>query len=241
MTTNQYFNNYSFATEQGLIEDLIIESIQMYGLDMYYLPRTTNVISSTWNESTLTSFNSYEVVEMYIRNVDGFAGDGEFLSKFGVEVRDQVTFTVAQSRWNDVSGGTTLADRPKEGDCIYFPLTGSLFQIKFVNVKAIFYQLGALQTYDLTCELYEGNSDTFNTGITTIDNKYNALSISTDTFDVLTEDGKMMLTEDGQYIIMEEYSIEEVVPIAQNDIFVSEGADFIDFTEIDPFSERASF
>jgi len=240
MATNQYFQQYSTATEQSLINDLIIEAIKIYGVDMYYLPRTIDNRSTTWNESVLTSYNNAWVAEMYIRNVDGFAGDGEFLSKFGVEIRDQIVFTMAQSQWTSEVGSHISQSRPLEGDCIFFPFTNSLFQIKYVNVKPIFFQLGALQTYDITCELYEGSSERFNTGIDAIDSVYNAFSLDQNVFDLLDESGNPLLTEDGQYIIAEEYSIEAVDKFAQNDQFVSGGADFIDFTEIDPFSERAT-
>jgi hypothetical protein len=240
MATNFYFNNFGASSEQNLIEDLIIESIKIYGKDMYYLPRTKNVINSTWNEATLTSYNSHYEIEMYIRNIEGFQGDGEFLSKFGVEVRDQITFTVAQRVWHQEIGDIINYQRPLEGDCIYFTLTNALYQIKFVNVKPIFYQLGALQTYDIVCELYEGNSDRFNTGLQEIDSLYNSFTLSQDSYDLLTEDGLFLLTQEGEYIIDESYSLETIVPIAQNDMFVAEGADFIDFTEIDPFSERST-
>lgn len=240
MSTNFYFNNFGASGEQNLIEDLIVESIKMYGLDMYYCPRTTSTFNNIFNETTLTTFNSAYLIEMYIRNTEGFSGDGEFLSKFGVEVRDQITFTMSQRRWNLELSPILNVDRPQEGDLIFFPLTKDLYQIKYVNVKAIFYQLGALQTYDIVCELYEGNSERFNTGIPDIDTVYNSFSLDSNTYDILNEDGTALLTEEGEYLIIEEYNIESLDKIAQNDIFVQGGNDFIDFTEIDPFSERGS-
>ena len=240
MATNQYFRQYNTATEQSLINDLIVEAIKIYGLDMYYLPRTIENKSTMWNESVVTSYNSAYEVELYIRNIDGFAGDGEFLSKFGVEIRDQVTFTMAQSQWTLEVGTTINKVRPQEGDCIFFPFTNALYQIKYVNVKSIFFQLGALQTYDIVCELYEGSSDIFNTGISDIDDTYNAHSLDQLTYEVLDESGNPLLTESGDYIISEDYNLETIDVVAMNDEFVIEGVDFIDFTEIDPFSERAS-
>lgn len=238
MSTNFYFNNFGASNEQGLIEDLIIESIRMYGLDMYYIPRTKNNVSDVFNDVQYSTYNNPVFVEMYIQNVDGFQGDGEFLSKFGVEVRDQITFTISQRVFNQEVGIYTNETRPNEGDIIWFPLTASLYQIKYVNKKAIFYQLGALQTYDIVCELYEGNSDIFNTGIAEIDDKYNALSLVDDSYAILMEDGAVLMTEYNEKVLNENYSIDTIDVLADNDVYdLSTNIDFIDFTEIDPFSE----
>ena len=238
MSTNFYFNNFGASNEQGLIEDLIIESIRMYGLDMYYIPRTKNNVSDVFNDVQYSTYNNPVFVEMYIQNVDGFQGDGEFLSKFGVEVRDQITFTISQRVFNQEVGIYTNETRPNEGDIIWFPLTASLYQIKYVNKKAIFYQLGALQTYDIVCELYEGNSDIFNTGIAEIDDKYNALSLVDDSYAILMEDGAVLMTEYNEKVLNENYSIDTIDVLADNDVYdLTTNIDFIDFTEIDPFSE----
>jgi hypothetical protein len=238
MATNFYFNNFGASNEQGLIEDLIIESIRIYGLDMYYIPRTKNNVSDVFNDVQYSTYNNPVFVEMYIQNVDGFQGDGEFLSKFGVEVRDQITFTISQRVFNQEVGIYTNESRPTEGDIIWFPLTASLYQIKYVNKKAIFYQLGALQTYDIVCELYEGNSDIFNTGIAEIDDKYNALSLVDDSYAILMEDGAVLMTEYNEKVLNENYSIDTIDVQADNDVYdLTSNIDFIDFTEIDPFSE----
>ena len=238
MATNFYFNNFGASNEQGLIEDLIIESIRIYGLDMYYIPRTKNNVSDVFNDVQYSTYNNPVFVEMYIQNVDGFQGDGEFLSKFGVEVRDQITFTISQRVFNQEVGIYTNETRPTEGDIIWFPLTASLYQIKYVNKKAIFYQLGALQTYDIVCELYEGNSDIFNTGIAEIDDKYNALSLVDDSYAILMEDGAVLMTEYNEKVLNENYSIDTIDVQADNDVYdLTSNIDFIDFTEIDPFSE----
>jgi len=238
MATNFYFNNFGASNEQGLTEELIIESIKMYGLDMYYIPRTKNNVSDVFNDVQYSTYNNPVFVEMYIQNVDGFQGDGEFLSKFGVEVRDQITFTISQRVFNQEVGIYTNETRPNEGDIIWFPLTASLYQIKYVNKKAIFYQLGALQTYDIVCELYEGNSDIFNTGIAEIDDKYNALSLVDDSYAILMEDGAVLMTEYNEKVLNENYSIDTIDVLADNDVYdLTSNIDFIDFTEIDPFSE----
>ena len=237
MATSVYFNNFGASQEQLLIENLIIESIRIYGHDVFYIPRTVVNKDEVYREAEYSSYDQAIMVEMYIRNIDGFAGDGEFLSKFGVEVRDQMTFTMAQRVFGEEIGDYLAIQRPREGDLIFFSLTQSLFQIKFVNVKPIFYQLGALQTYDIVCELYEGNSDIFNTGIPSIDDVYGAYSLVSDDYVLLTQSGFALTTEDGETIILQSYSVDTIDPNAQNDMFEQEGLDFIDFTEIDPFSE----
>lgn len=241
MATNFYFNNFGASNEQGLIEDLIIESIRMYGLDMYYIPRTIGNRSDVFRDVSYSTFSNPIFVEMYVQNVDGFAGDGEFLSKFGVEVRDQITFTMSQRVFNQEVAKYTNEIRPLEGNLIWFPLTEALYQIKYVNKKAIFYQLGALQTYDIVCELYEGNSDVFNTGIPGIDSVYNSLSVADTSYVLQTESGTTLATESGESLLNENYMIDEIDVQAENDVFeLGSNIDFIDFTEIDPFSESGA-
>ena len=239
MATSVFFNNFNSYAEQTLIEDLIIESIKIYGIDLFYIPRTTNNRDDVFREGATYSYNSAYLVEAYIRNVDGFTGDGEFLSKFGIQVQDQIVFTIAQRTFAAEVGNYNSEIRPHEGDLIWFPLTRSIFQIKKADVKPIFYQLGALQTYDLTCELYEANSEKFNTGIPEIDNVYNAFSIRSNNYEILLENGNALVTEAGEKFILESFAIDNIDPEAQNEVFEQEGQDFIDFTEFDPFSEKA--
>ena len=100
MAINSYFKNLTYAREQDLIEDLTIESIKQYGHDMRYIPRTLVRDDSLFGEDTLSTFDDATELEMYIKNVEGFEGEGEFLSKFNLEVRDTITFTVARKRFD---------------------------------------------------------------------------------------------------------------------------------------------
>ena len=109
------------------------------------------------------------MVEMYIKNVDGFEGEGDFLSKFGLQIRDSITFTMSQRRFLQDVGLYDETVRPNEGDLIYFPLNRKLFELKHVEHEAIFYQMGSLQTYDLKCDLFEFSNERFATGILEID------------------------------------------------------------------------
>ena len=167
MPTNHYINNYGSSPEQNLIHDLLIESIKFYGMDVHWLPR----ISSTspdqiLGEDTLSSFSMNHMIEMYIKNVEGFEGQGDFLSKFGLDIRDQITFTVAIRRFEQLDSGY---ERPREGDLIYFPLNKKLFEIQFVEHESLFYPTGTLPVYDLRCELFAYNQQELNTGIAEID------------------------------------------------------------------------
>lgn len=237
MATNFYFNNFASSGEQNLIENLIIESIKIHGVDVYYVPRKIVSLNNTFREQSLTEYGEAISIEMYIKNIDGFEGDGEFLSKFGVEVRDQITFSVAMRIFDNEVGSVLRRDRPIENDLIWFPFNKALYQIKFVNKKPIFYQLGALQMYDVVCELYEYSNEVFNTGVEIIDNTYNSFLTTTDPYIMTTETGISLMTENGDIIIEEEYSINKLDESSQNDFFEVQGLDFLDFTERDPFSE----
>lgn len=169
MSTNFYFNNFTNSGEQILIEDLIIESIRIFGQDVWYLPRTLGAKDDLLNEDDLSIFEKAYMVEMYIKNVDGFEGEGDFLSKFGLQIRDSITFTMSQRRFLQDVGLYDETVRPNEGDLIYFPLNRKLFELKHVEHEAIFYQMGSLQTYDLKCDLFEFSNERFATGILEID------------------------------------------------------------------------
>ena len=237
MATSFYFNNFGASQEQLLIENLVVESIKIYGHDVYYLPRTRIATDNILAEDSFSRFDSQYFVEMYIKNVEGFAGQGDFLSKFNLEIRDQVTFTVARRTFSEEVGALTSFVRPREGDLLYMPLNNKLFEIRFVEHEAIFYQLGALQTFDLTCELFEYSNEQFNTGISAIDDKLKNITFDLSDFGLMLEDGMALADEDGFDLIQENYDIKTQDPISDNNDFETEGDSILDFTEIDPFSE----
>jgi len=209
----------------------------MYGHDLYYLPRTRIQDDLIYGEESYSEFNSQYFVEMYIKNVEGFAGQGDFLSKFNLEIRDQVTFTVARRTFNEEVGAYTAFVRPREGDLIYFPLNNKIFEIKFVEHEAIFYQLGALQTFDITCELFEYNNEVFNTGIPLVDEKQKDLTFNLSDFAIKTETGLAIADEDMNDLVLELFSLDTQDPISDNTELETEGDAVLDFSEIDPFSE----
>lgn len=241
MATNFFFNNFNSSQEQLLLENLIIESIKIYGHEVYYIPKTFREKDNIYSEDPSVAYNTAILIEMYIKNVEGFEGDGKFFSKFGLEIRDQVTLTIARRVFADEVGFQQALERPNEGDLIYFPLAGRVLQIKYVDNTAFFYQLGSLQTYDLTCEMFEYSGELLNTGIPDIDNLQALYSTGISTMEIGTEDTLpyVLLDEDGYPIVNEAYSVETVDPLSDNEELETEGDSIIDFTEIDPFSEGA--
>lgn len=236
MATNFFFNNFQASQEQLLLENLIIESIKIYGQDMWYLPRTLNNYDEVYGADDSSSYEAAYPVEMYIKSIDGFSGDGEFLSKFGVEIRNQVVFSVARRIFDEEIGEYTTQVRPNEGDVIWFPLNQRAFVIRYVNKYEMFYQLGALQTWEMTCEVFEYSGESFNTGIPEIDalEKQNSQNILDWTIDDV--DGSTIMTEDSDYIILENSAIGNVVA-DDSDKIQAESDQFIDFSSMDPFSE----
>ena len=171
MPTNVYFN-HAVNTEQHLYEDLVVESLRFYGHETYYLPREIVEEDSILGEDVQSKFGDSYSVEMYIENTDGFEGEGDLFSKFGVRVADQATFVLSLRSWERfISLDSNLATslRPNEGDLIYLPFSGSLFEIKFVEHENHFYQVGKLFVFKLRCELFEYSGEDFDTGVDSID------------------------------------------------------------------------
>jgi hypothetical protein len=237
MATNFFFNNFKSSQEQLLIENLIIESIRIYGEDMYYIPRKLNNYDGVYGADDQSSYELAIPLELYIKSVDGFAGDGSFMSKFGVEIRDQVVFSVAQRRFYEEVGPITSQPRPNEGDLIFFPLNNKCFQIKSVSKFEMFYQMGSLQTWELTCENFEYSNELFNTGIPEIDSIQTNFSTNQLDWTLMTEDRFNLLTEDGNYIIQESADLKTLVVGSDNEQIQQESDQFIDFTVFDPFTE----
>jgi hypothetical protein len=216
VATNFYFSNFTNSGEQRLIEDLIIESIRIFGIDVWYMKRNYGALDDLLNEDDLPTYNKAFLVEMYVKNVEGFEGDGDFLSKFGLQIRDSMTLTMSMRKFTEDVGLYNEEVRPLEGDLIYFPLNRKIFQIKHVEHEAIFYQMGSLQTYDFRVELYEYSNEVFNTGIEEIDtwlDKYKTTANNTIA------------------------GIESIDPIADNLTIETEADAILDFSESNPFGE----
>lgn len=221
MPTSVFFNNYNNFNEQNLIDDLVIESIRIYGIDLIYITRSLGAVDQILNEDDLPAYDQTFEFEAYIKNVDGFEGEGDFLSKFGLQIRDSITFTVANRTFQKhVTKERFDKVRPLEGDVIYFPLNEKMFEIKHVEHESVFYQMGTLQVYDMKCELIEYSGQRFTTGRFDIDNYFNSINT-----EILTSNTNTLA------------KLSAIDPISKNLFFEQEGDSIIDFTEIDPFSE----
>ena len=171
MARNIYFSE-AVRSEQHLYENIIIESLKMYGQDVYYLPRTIVNENRIFGEDVPSKFNNSYKIEMYIENAEGFDGEGDLFSKFGVEIRDEATFIVARKRWNTTVGRVDNqidGERPREGDLIFLPLSNSLFEVMHVEHEQPFYQLANLPTFKMRCQLFEYSDEDLDTDISSID------------------------------------------------------------------------
>ena len=204
---NVYFSNGT-RNEQNLLEDLIIESLSIKGIEFVYIPRTLVSKDEILGEDRLSTFKDAFPIEMYFKNVDHFEGSGSFIQKFGLMIDQSATLTVSRRRWEQLIGRygkTIIPERPCEGDLLYFPLTKALFEIKFVNHQNPFYQLNRLYVMDLEIQLFRYSSEEIATGDSDID-EFESLA----TFDV------------GVNV-----DVDEPKSYSDNNKFKDEAADFI--------------
>ena len=160
------------AQEQKTIENLIVETIEIYGQDIYYVPRTIVNKDTVFGEDSDTKFESAKAIRAYVNNVEGWEGQGELLSKFGVRIEDKTTFIFSRDKFKEHVDDSTVLNvegRPNEGDLIWFPVTKHLFQIMFVEAEKPFYQLGKGYVWECQCELFEYSDEEIDTGIADLD------------------------------------------------------------------------
>lgn len=219
MPTNMYINNFESQPEQKLVNDLVEEVIKFHGIDVHWMPRVLMSKDELYGEDTLARFDDAYPIEMYIKNVEGFEGEGDFLSRFGLEIRDQVTFTLSQRRFADLG---TSYERPREGDLIYFPLNKRIFEIKFVEHELPFYPLGGLPVYELRCESFVYSSEVIDTGIAEIDRVESDYTYANTDIDSTTNDD----------------TAAAVVKSGDDNITVESAAeDILDFSDGNPFGD----
>jgi|TARA_E500000318_G_scaffold99339_1_gene101290 hypothetical protein len=213
---SSYFKDNS--GEQNLVEDLSVESIKINGRDMIYIPRQLLDEDKLFGEDNSAKFSKGYEFEMYIQSVNGFEGDGDILSKFGISINDRMELVVARKRFEqEVTTYEPSIVRPREGDIIYFPLSRTLFEINFVEHENPFYQLGKLYTYLLICETFTYGHEDLDTGFSTVDKfETDVQGLSGDTIIPLTATGQTA---------------------GDNEDLQNFGADIFDFTDTDPFSE----
>jgi hypothetical protein len=251
MPTNPFFSTGT-TSEQNLVEDLIIEQLAIYGQDVYYLPRKLANKDSIFGEDPASSFDDSYIIEMYVDNTDGYMGEQEIIKKFGLELRDDITFIVSKLRWETLISNNSdlVVERPQEGDLVYFPTTNAFFEIQFVEHEAPFYQQSALPVYKLACTKWEYASERLDTGISAIDSTEDDLSVDTMQFQFALENetGSFVLESSIgaiDYLINEDFTMATQQPVDSGQAFEtaagtttsSTADDILDFSERNPFGE----
>ena len=268
MAVNHYFQGgrgIGNDAEKRLHEDIIIESLKIFGQDIYYLPRTLVNRDLVLGEDTTSRFDDSYLLEMYFETNEGFAGENEIINKFGLEIRDDTTLVLSKRRFEEhVANKATLTatGRPNEGDIVFVPLLKSFFEIQFVEDQEPFYQLGNLPVYKLKVTRFEYSSEEINTGQEVLDQVEDKYSLNELVFrtkleygtEIDTGAGSLLLETDKEtgepsFFMDESYEPKEIVQTqstyAENlDLDTAAGFDtaslsddILDFTERNPFGE----
>ena len=270
MARNRFFNQYSpIKSEQSLIRSLVVESIKIYGVDAYYMPRTHVNLDKLYNEDGAVIYDDALEMEMFIKSYDGFMGQEDFISKFGLQIDESITFVVAQKRFieslkplmmNEYGYNVLLEDgsyflaeqgydyseilRPREGDLIWIPMLGYMYEIKFTENIENFFQLGDLYTFEMRCDRYEYSSERIDTDVAEIDAVEEQYSLSTTNVEKsLLEDDTLLLLEDGDYVI-DESNIVLASEVSADNIFIGQKIitnDILDFSEKNTFADSRTF
>ena len=244
MPTNVYFNTGT-KPEQRLYENLIIEQLRAFGHDVYYLPRKLVNEDTLFGEDTLSSFNDAYQIEMYLDNIEGFEGQKEMMTRFGLDMQDEATWVVSKRRFEQLIStdqNLIVTTRPNEGDLIYFPLAKKLFEISFVDQDDPFYQIANLPVFKMRCRTFEYSSEALDTGVSEIDAIETSESMDALGYQIVletaTESGtNHLITEDGAFIVQEEYNIDTIDTSSDSEYFETQGDSILDFTERNPFGE----
>lgn len=270
MARNTYFNQYTaVASEQTLLEDLIIESIRIYGIDAYYLPRTHVNLDEFYAEDASMRFDDALEMELFVKSYDGFMGQQDFMSKFGLQIDESITFSVAQRRFTQSLTTKLIGEKgnnlvteasedlrpnlatddydyesiqtPREGDLIFIPMMGFMYEIKHIENSEVFYQLGRLYTYEIKCDRHEYSSEVIDTDISAIDATEDNYSQDLLGYEMLDEEGDVILVEFGTEtgsLLQEVYVNTENTVGADNENIQEEigDEDVIDFSEKNPFA-----
>ncbi len=244
MPTSVYFDTGTIS-EQRLYEDLVIEQLRAFGQEVFYLPRTLVKRDDILGEDVLSKFDDAYLIEMYVENIEGYDGEKELITKFGLEIQNELTFVVARRRWEQlisIDQNLIESTRPNEGDLIYFPKTRYFFEISFVDHDDPFFQIQNLPVYKLKCRTFEYSSEEIDTGIAEVDQLETDFSRNIFDYQITLETGTgtgslLMEGTAVQYILNEDYK-EDITDLkSQNVELTKEFPAILDFTESNPFSE----
>jgi hypothetical protein len=242
MATNSYFSKFH-VQEKLIVEDMVAECIKIQGLDVFYLPRKFQKLDPVFGEDVLSKFDVALPIEIYIDSFSGFGGEREILTKFGLQINDQLTIQISRRTFKYAVGRygkNQTSNRPTEGDLIYLPMTKQLFEIRFCNNDDPFYQLGQVNVFRVTLETFQYNREEIATGIDEIDIIAELNNIDRIHWALTDETGNRLITEEGSPIISQNYQSEGTRDFDNTPDFEKQNIDFdvLNFDEDDPFSEK---
>ncbi len=257
-STNSFFTTTTgYSGENNLIDSLVIEQIGMFGLDLLYLPRENDNLDQLLHESTKSTYNMALSIPMYLKSFDGYDNSMEVLTKFGVRSADELVLVMSRSQWNAFyapyvkskynaqSGRPLTAEndplegqtsrRPKEGDLIYFPYDGGIFEVKYVQFDQPFYQIGKGYVFEMQCERFEYSGEMFSTGIMEIDSIVDRASLPNLSLQMV--EGGLASFDFGERVKIYNLTDVDIASLAtQNgDPLLTEDLKFIDPDNIDFF------
>lgn len=238
MAVSTFFDQFTNYNEQQLLNDLGIDMIKRYGIDIYYMPRSHVNIDNLWLEDTLSQFTQATLIEVYIKTFQGWQGQGDMMAKFGISMADQITFSMMRSRWQEeFTNFQSALIRPLEGDFIYLPMTNALFEVKFVEHESNFYQTGQLTFYDIKCERANYSNEKISTGVSAIDNIQSKFTNEASSFFLTDQAGNNIQSGDGSNLEQGQYTPDNIDGTTQNGLFSAQGKSFIDFSKTNPLGE----
>lgn len=235
MPTNPFMNNYNFKATQDFYLQLVATATNMFGVDIIYIPRNIGNFDKLYEADDQSTYSITIPTVGYLENVDGFQSQQNIFSKFGLEIRDQITLSIPSLTYDQEVKPFTNAPRPGEGDLVYFSLNKKCFQIKFTNNKEIFYPLGVLPSYMLTCELFEYSDETFNTNIPEIDILQKNYSLNILDYTITLPDGRAITDGANNVITQGQYNVQNIDIDADNDILEVDDVGLLDWSANNPF------
>ena len=237
MAKSPFFNNYDFKATQDFYLQLVATATNLFGVDIIYIPRNLGNFDKLYTSDDQSTYSITVPTVGYLENVDGFQGQQNIFSKFGLEIRDQVTISIPSLTYDQEIKPYTNAPRPGEGDLVFFVLNKKCFQIKYTNNKEIFYPMGVLPSYMLTCELFEYSDETFNTNIPEIDSLQKDMSLNVLDYTITLPDGRAITDGANNVIAQGQYDVQNIDIQADNDILNADDNGLIDWSANNPFGE----
>lgn len=223
------------ASEQNLLRNLIDESIQFTGMDVYYLPRQLANFDEIFGEDNTSYFNQFQVIEMYLESYEGFTGEDDFMSKIGLRTKEEAIFKVSRRRFTELIYERGLVGdipRPREGDLIYCPMDNNLFEIRNASLKNPFYQLQDYYSFNIACSLFQYSSEIIDTGITEIQESLPP-SLDNKLYAFIT--GTENVTIDATVPELAGVGIDKIDYNSSNKDIHTESNAIVDFSEANPF------